>query len=311
MTPQTTSVDLPYRRYRTVIVIQVLWSVLILALAGWWGSLLHSQAKKIQILDPSTAVEWAKTERMIVWEGGFFLFALLITSMALIWSYWREAQRSRAMHAFFASMTHELKTPLASIRLQAESASDALSRVENLKSVDHFIARLLTDASRLESQVEKTLELARVEGGGRVYREAFSLRSALERAKEQALESYPGLIEIRFEGKLDHQAIGDSVAFNTVLRNLIENSVRHGSRAPVTVIFRVDAEGAQVRIEYVDDGKGSELPRSELGRLFARGSASHGTGIGLYLSRELMRRMGGDASFASDSGFRAMLTLGK
>ena len=80
-------------------------------------------------------------------------------SIALVWLYLRDQRRTNSLRAFFASVTHELRTPLTSIRLQAESLADA-------GNASPLVERLLEDTSRLEGQVEKTLELARIEGGG-------------------------------------------------------------------------------------------------------------------------------------------------
>ena len=90
----------------------------------------------------------------------------------LFWLYWRDAKRTRSLQAFFASLTHELRTPLTSIRLQAESISDGLADHPEQKD---FLQRLLEDSQRLELQVERVLELARVEGGGPIFTQAIQI----------------------------------------------------------------------------------------------------------------------------------------
>ena len=74
------------------------------------------------------------------------------------------------MQAFFASVTHELRTPLTSIRLQAEAIAEGEQRAE-------LARRLLEDSHRLESQIDKTLELARIEGGGPLSEQAMPLHA--------------------------------------------------------------------------------------------------------------------------------------
>jgi hypothetical protein len=111
---------------------------------------------------------------MVFWEGGTFLVLLLTISGALFWYYRRDMQRARGTQAFFAALTHELRTPLTSVRLQTEAIAAGEPSQE-------LIDRLLVDTHRLESQIDKTLELARIEGGGRLAEQAIRLDQWLER----------------------------------------------------------------------------------------------------------------------------------
>ena len=145
-----------------------IWLLVLLALMGWWGWVVHQQSQKIVELqrvaglnDTVAEERWHATQRMLVWEGGTLLLLLTGLSIALVWLYLRDQRRTNSLRAFFASVTHELRTPLTSIRLQAESLADA-------GNASPLVERLLEDTSRLEAQVEKTLELARLEGGGRL-----------------------------------------------------------------------------------------------------------------------------------------------
>jgi signal transduction histidine kinase len=94
-----------------------------------------------------------------------------------------------------------------------------------------------------------------------------------------------------------------------ILRNLVENSVRHARVNPVNVRLTAAAHGAQLVLEYQDNGQGVDAGAGRLGRLFGRGPHSSGAGVGLYLVRRLMQRMGGHAKFntAPGEGFRAEL----
>src|SRR5258706_7070185 len=111
---------------------------------------------------------------MVVGESSVFLLLLLAVTALLGWLYWRENRRARSMQAFFAAFTHELRTPLTSIRLQAEAIAEGDQRAE-------LARRLLEDSHRLEAQIDKTLELARIEGGGSLAEQAVPLRGWLER----------------------------------------------------------------------------------------------------------------------------------
>jgi signal transduction histidine kinase len=144
----------------------LVWLALQLVLVVWWATVIERQARRIAALEAFsgtgqdlTAAQWSRTRLMLIGESSTFLALLLAISLLLAWLYWREQRRARSMQAFFASVTHELRTPLTSIRLQAEAIAEGEQRAE-------LARRLLEDSHRLESQIEKTLELARIEGGG-------------------------------------------------------------------------------------------------------------------------------------------------
>jgi two-component system, OmpR family, sensor kinase len=94
-----------------------------------------------------------------------------------------------------------------------------------------------------------------------------------------------------------------------ILRNLVENSVRHARVSPVEVRLMAAARGSRLVLEVQDNGQGVLAGTGRLGRLFGRGPASSGAGVGLYLVRRLMQRMGGSAKFdtAPGRGFRTEL----
>ena len=161
-----------HRWARNLIWVQVGWLVLVCGLGGWWVSLMRTQAGRIAVLEeqaglaaPAVQEQWLRTQRMLYWEGGAFFAALMVSLGALAVLHGRDAARARALQSFFASATHELRTPLAALRLEVEGLADVVGR-------DHagrpWVERMLEDSARLESQVERALELARIEGGGQV-----------------------------------------------------------------------------------------------------------------------------------------------
>ena len=301
---------MPARRARLITALAALWIVLVLSLGAWWVTLVIRQARQIGELqsltgsaDSAVAAQWASTRRMVVGESSLFLLLLLAVTAVLAWLYWRESRRARGMQAFFAAVTHELRTPLTSIRLQAEAIAEGDQRVE-------LARRLLEDSSRLESQIDKTLELARIEGGGPLAEQSVPLHGWLNRTLASIAAAHGGRLELRVGlDELLPPILADAAAVQMILRNLVENSVRHAQLERVQVSVGARARGEQVVIEYRDDGAGCAVQGPQLGRLFGRGAGSGGSGVGLYLVRALMQRMGGRAEFHSSpgNGFRAEL----
>jgi signal transduction histidine kinase len=299
------------RRTSWVAAAALVWLTLQLALVVWWTTVIERQARSIASLETingagheQVAAQASRTHVMLVGESSTFLALLVIVSLLLAWLYWREHQRARSMQAFFASVTHELRTPLTSIRLQAEAIAEGERRVE-------LARRLLEDSSRLESQIDKTLELARIEGGGPLSEQSIPLHIWVARSLEGIAAAHGDRLDLRahVDGSVP-PVFADSGALQMILRNLVENSVRHSGATPVSVRLTAAQRADYVVLEYQDNGNGLTGPSPpRLGRLFARGVNSSGAGVGLYLVRRLMQRMGGKAKFntAPGEGYRCEL----
>ena len=300
----------PVQQSRRVAILAGVWLVVVLMLVIWWAYHLLDQSRHIAELSSMAGVapevvqaEAARTFRMVFWEGGTFLLLLLTISGALFWYYRRDMQRARGTQAFFAALTHELRTPLTSVRLQTEAIAAG-------EPTQELIERLLVDTHRLESQIDKTLELARIEGGGRLAEQSIPLEQWLERVLRGIVAAEGEAVELAVTVQPDLPAIhGDTSALQLILRNLVENSVRHGDRSLIHIVVEARRAGSVIELHYRDDGRGFEGDPATLGRLFLRGGESRGTGVGLYLVRVLMDRMGGSVRFAHADGGGFAVTL--
>lgn len=291
-------------RLRVMVGAHLVWLMTVCLLGGWWGRLVLNQAAHIADLETAlgwsesqTQFTWNKTQRMVHWEASFFFVLLLACAGLLVWLYWRDLKRSRGLQAFYVSLTHELRTPLTSIRLQAEAIAHAL-KDKKLKEV----SRLLEDTIRLEGQVERTLELSRIEGGGPVYVQSLQVKPFLD----QFLKSWQSdhSHKVQLTSSVDDVWIqADSAALQIVVKNILENSVRHAKREKVSIALSSSHVGGRVCVSFRDDGVGFQGNSSSLGQLFEKGPTSQGTGVGLYLVKALMKRMGGQAEFIVESGF--------
>ena len=301
------------RGLRWLIALQGVWLALVFGLAAWWATVLMDQAEQIVVLQRAAGLaeeaqlRWDKTQRMLFWESATFFFLLAATSLALITIYWRDLKRTVQIRTFFASVTHELRTPLTSIRLQAESIAEAMPPDSSTTSL---VQRLLEDTQRLESEVERTLQLARLKGGGALYLQGIQLCPFIDRIAQSWREQYAGRAEVTVtcSGCEDVSIDADPSAVSVVLRNLFENSVKHSRKSPVHIQIQAQPTPGGLSVKVTDDGLGYPGDAKRLGDLFHRGEASHGSGIGLHLVRELMGQMGGSATFYSlNPGFGSTL----
>lgn len=300
----------PARRSRRVAILAGIWLAVILVLGFWWAVIMLQQSKRIAELREEIGVpraeafaEVQRMERMLFWESGTFLVLLMTVSGMLFWYYRRDMQRARGTQAFFAALTHELRTPLTSVRLQSEALAAG-------EPTQELIDRLLVDTHRLESQIDKTLELARIEGGGQLADQAIRLDQWLERVLRGIVATVGDhvLLDVTIEPELP-PVRGDTSALQLILRNLVENALRHGDREPMRLDVQAVRGRHGVDVCVRDHGSGYAGDPARLGRMFQRGDASRGTGVGLYLVRVLMERMGGSVEFANATGGGFAVTL--
>jgi signal transduction histidine kinase len=275
----------------------VIWLLLTVTLAGWWMWIGLSQAWQLGALSGPGAERLERVQRMIVWEGVTFIGLLVAGGAAIVLSIRHEQRRQRAVESFFMAFTHDLKTALASLQLQAESLGEDLPGA----AAHPNMARLLKDTVRLGVQLENSLYFA--QPAGHLLVQPVSVAGFIERTASDWPE-----LNVRVEG--DETVLADARALESVWRNLLQNAVIHGGARNVTVRIERRSDG-RATITVIDDGKGAP-PRvvKTLGQPFKRPSKTSGTGVGLFVSQQLARRMNGDLRFGGGGpGFTAVLEL--
>jgi signal transduction histidine kinase len=255
-------------RTRVHYVAALAWLTFTVSLASWWLS-----------------VGLTLTDRraMFLWEGGTFIVVLLGGGIAILVAIRREDKRHHALEMFFMAFTHDLKTSLASVQLQAEGLREDWPAEATRGPLD----RLLQDTVRLQIQLENSLFVAQPDG--RLLPETLDVAAVVRRLRDD----WPELtVDVAGSGRV----LADARAFDIVLRNLLQNAVVHG-KAP-RVDIGIEPVPRAVRIVVEDAGRG--VPAHDLqhlGEAFARPSATSGTGAGLFVSRRLVARMGGEMHF--------------
>ena len=213
----------------------------------------------------------------------------------------RARERDRASSEFVAVASHELRTPLTGILgfsqlLTQESASEAQRAI--------WAKYIASEALRLSGLVDQLLNVSRIEAE-RIELEpaAVTLSGPLERAVAAVT---PGLErhEIRIEGEVDVAVEADEAKLLEILGNLIDNAIKY---SPDGGLVRISAarEGGELRVSIADQGVG--IPEDQLARLFQRFQRVPNTrtehvrspGLGLYVTKQLVERMGGTVSVHS------------
>ncbi len=286
------------QRHRIEIALAVIWLVFTVSLASWWLVFGLRQAETLREIDQTRTQEIAGAHRMLLWEGSVLIVSLVAGGTALLFGIHRERRRHRAVEEFFAAFTHELRTSLASLRLQVESLQEDF---EERGEQNPLLDRLFKDSVRLQLQLDNSLFYAN-RRKGRLYLETLSLRRVIDSIAPEF-----GELDIRLEDEA--RILADVRAIESVLRNLFQNALIHGGADSVTLRVEHPA-GPNVRIIVEDNGSGPATDPAELGQLFFRPTSRSGTGVGLYISRQLLTRMKGSLSLShGSSGLVATLEV--
>ncbi|HWB16097.1 MAG TPA: HAMP domain-containing sensor histidine kinase [Vicinamibacterales bacterium] len=262
------------------------WLLLTVSLASWWLTIGLSLPEHLH--------------RMFIWEGAAFIALLIAGGVAMLLAIRREHRRRQALETFFMSFTHDLKTALASVQLQAEGLREDWPDATARPALD----RLLQDMLRLQIQLENSLFVAQPDG--RLLHERIDAGAAIERLAEDWPE-----LSVTVTGHAD--VLVDARGFEAVVRNLLQNAVVHGGARHVRVNVEPRDRGL-VRLTVSDDGRGVPAEAfARLGQPFARAGRTGGSGVGLYVCRQLVTRMHGMLDFtrptAADGGLTVWLDL--
>jgi signal transduction histidine kinase len=285
-------------------------TIVALALAFGWQILVFSDARAVA--RELTTLDW------ILFVLGGVSFGLIISG--LLWlCLWlvREMRVNQRQRAFLDAVTHEMKTPLASLRLYVDTFERHDLDREHRRE---FLERMQDDVERLDQTVDQVLTAARSEDSGRkATREPVALEALLETCIEEVCDRHDlSRAAVQLEVGPRETVYGNPNELSVVFRNLLENAVKY-SDEPVEVKVRVRTNGGD-RIDVDISDRGIGIPPVELRKIFQRfyrvgrdvQRTASGLGLGLFIVRNLVRRQGGRVvarSEGSGQGSRFVVTL--
>lgn len=239
---------------------------------------------------------WHKGHRMVMAEGVFFTACLIFGLWVINRSANREVTLARQRRNFLLSITHELKSPIASVRLVLETLG---KRELNREQVEKLCRGGLKDATRLQQLVEDLLLAARLEDNWRPLPEPLDLPALAHEVANRLLVRFQHA-NIRFEFP-DHLPLmqADKSGLTAILQNLLENAVKY---SPEGALIRLSAEQKddKFRLSVADQGRG--IPDGEKQAVFEKfyrlgneeTRQATGTGLGLYIVNQVVKAHGGN-----------------
>lgn len=244
---------------------------------AWWGFLLIKA-------EPNR-------KTMVLGEGAVFLFLLVLGIFQMHKTLSRKEKLHHQQKNFLLSVTHELKSPLASIKLYLQTILKRDLDAEQRKS---FITNSLKDIERLDDLVENMLLASKIENRSYTFPQAefnFSelLTKVVDRLQVQSCNSQT----IKACITPDLYIKGDQIAITSVISNLIENAIKYSPDCAVVLVSLV-SQGDQILLEVADYGPG--IPDGEKSRIFEKfyrignenTRQTKGTGLGLYIVKKVL-----------------------
>jgi signal transduction histidine kinase len=248
-------------------------------------------------------VNWRRDVPLVL---GIIFFGVIIAGVVVNTIFLvREIRRNEQQDSFLNAVTHELKTPIASIRLYLETLQ---SRGIDDAQRREFYRIMLEDADRLLATVEQVLKAGEARQGSRQehWQEVDFAKIVQETAELARLRHNlpPQTMRFGAEARGELLVMGKPEELRTAVFNLFDNAIKYSGEQKDIVVDLATADRDTIILSIRDRGIG--IPRPELKRIFSRfyrvpnSGQVKGTGLGLFIVRAVARRYGGDAYAESE-----------
>ncbi len=235
--------------------------------------------------------QYQRQEYMILGEAGVIILTLLIGMYLINRAYHKEMKAARQQRNFLLSITHELKSPIASIRLVLETLQRRNLPVDK---TDRLTRSALLETERLNGLVSDLLLSAKLENAYQPHEEHLDLPQILEDLIETLDAKYPDA-RFHFDKRSAISAFrGDRTGLTSVMLNLMENAVKY-SPPPADIEVSLEETEEALTLRFADQGNG--IPDNEkplvFGKFYRIGNEdtrkTKGTGLGLYIVQQIVQ----------------------
>ncbi len=287
---------------RTAVVLYALSAYVILQFI-WWG--YHIIDLTQEVSGKSDIVNNRVT--MILGEGAVFLLILIAGIWYVRRSIIKDIKLSERQSNFLLSVTHELKTPLASNKLYLQTI---VKRELEKEQRDQLLIKAIEENDRLERMIDNILNASRLENKAlQVTKESFELNSLAKSSIDRFKQLAPSAV---FKLEMDEKTMitGDRLLIETILNNLIENALKYAGRSSEITLFNSNS-----LFGVKDNGPGVPAKdQSEIFKKFYRSGnedtrTQKGSGLGLYIVSKLVQLHGGTIHYSDNQPKGACFTI--
>ncbi len=287
-------------RKTTIILIYFLSFYIILQFV-WWG--YHLFQLNEQVLDSEDELNQKYT--MIIGEGIVFFSILLFGIVKLMRSVKKEIALNQQKRNFLLSVTHELKTPLASVKLNLQTLK---KRKLDQETQGKLLDKSEAEIARLENIVNNILAVTRMENKNNILEtEEFDLSQLTEQKVEFLSHNFGKDHEFKTDIQEGIRFKGDSGLFELILSNLLENAIKYSPKNSVVTVG-LSKQGQKIELIVADEGHGIAKEDREkiFDKFFRSGNEevrqTKGTGLGLFLVKNLIGHYNGEIKVSSEIG---------
>ena len=232
-------------------------------------------------------------------EGITFLLLLIAGAILIFRLVKRQLLQSHQQQNFMMAITHELKTPIAVTKLNLETMQiRKLDPVQQKK----LIQSTIEEANRLNTLCNNILLMSQIDAGGyTVARERFDLATFASDCTEDFITRFPDR-KIEMELKDEVMITGDKLLLLLAINNLLDNAIKYSGKDDV-VLVKVFQRNRRIVLQVIDNGKGiTAREKEKIFEKYFRGAQmqTKGTGLGLYLTREIVKQHRGGISVTNN-----------
>ena len=278
------------KKQYTLIIFYILISYVLLQFV-WWAYHIISLTK---LIDTTQELIYRKVF-MIAGEAFVFITILTVGVIYVIRSYRKELFLSSRHKNFTLSITHELKTPIASSKLFAQTLLKKELTKDKQKEV---LSKIVEDQNRLQNLVDNILLASKIdESNIKLNKEKIHLYNFVNDICINISNKENFIIDVSKDLCLSV----DIFYFTSVIQNLFENAIKYSSETP-KIIWKAELSSGKIKLSISDQGKGiSEKDKLNIFKIFYRAEAeetrkSKGTGLGLYIVNSIVKLHGGEIS---------------
>jgi len=217
---------------------------------------------------------------MVIGEGSVFLVLMLIGIYQVRKAFRKESELLARQKTFLHSVTHEFKSPIASLRLQIETL---LKRNLSGELQQQALTNALEDTERLDRLSEKVLMAARIDNGELpIYIERVDLSQKVKDTISQISRAYSNR---KIEQDIAESIIidADAWAITSIVTNLLENALLYSQDTPVSIALVQKDENTIITIKDMGVGIPQDERKNIFQKFYRLNTSSKGTGLGLYL----------------------------
>ncbi len=249
--------------------------------------------------------------RLVILEGAVFFLFLLAGLWMIYRTLLKQGELRQQQENFMMAITHELKTPLASINLYVDSLlAPEIAEQEKL----NILPKIKHDVYRLMRQVENVLEVARQHGlTEKSSYESFNLSQLLSQRLD-TLKKFYSNVNYRLKADIEEKVriYGDRRALGKAIDLILENSLVHNEGRDIEITVGLSLSNNIIYLNIGDNGCG--VDKEEISKIFDQfyragpelTRPSYGTGLGLYIAREIINSHGGSISVTSEGPSRGI-----